>query len=161
RDAPACIRSPIILLYFIPLFFFCILIRPPHRPTLFPYTTLFRSPTRGLRSWVLEPAFVRPTCTDVPGRCVSAHGDERQSSGKQPELGRNNSVDVPGNRARTAPHGPCRQELTQRCVPRHGPGPSTAVPGRDTAAGDGGRSLANPYGEPPCPADDSARRGGP
>src|SRR5699024_12601304 len=83
RDAPACIRSPIILLYFIPLFFFCILIRPPHRPTLFPYTTLFRSPTRGLRSWVLEPAFVRPTCMDVHGRCVSAHGDERQSSGKQ------------------------------------------------------------------------------
>src|SRR5205823_13494101 len=47
------IRSSYLLFYIVdyytsPLFFFFLMIRPPPRSTLFPYTTLFRSPCRSV-----------------------------------------------------------------------------------------------------------------
>src|SRR5436189_5297155 len=36
----------VVVLFFVLLFFFFLMIRRPPRSTLFPYTTLFRSPTR-------------------------------------------------------------------------------------------------------------------
>src|SRR5258707_4190091 len=40
-----------VISYFIFLFFFFLMIRRPPRSTLFPYTTLFRSPLRTRRCW--------------------------------------------------------------------------------------------------------------
>src|SRR6266478_7991024 len=53
-------------------FFFFLMIRRPPRSTLFPYTTLFRSPTRGSR-W-------RPPASPMPTRWRSEeHTSELQS----------------------------------------------------------------------------------
>src|SRR5262249_60889504 len=60
---PLCHVPPLIPLHLLSYFSFPI-IRPPPKPPLFPYTTLFRS-TRG------------PRCTQVPGRCPK----ERTSPG--------------------------------------------------------------------------------
>src|SRR2546430_17478507 len=43
------------------LFFFFLMIRRPPRSTLFPYTTLFRSPRTKLASLLLSPPEVVPT----------------------------------------------------------------------------------------------------
>src|SRR5215813_14920350 len=51
-------------LYFSPFFF--LMIRRPPRSTLFPYTTLFRSPARGVPAPRAEGAPGRPA--PVPGR---------------------------------------------------------------------------------------------
>src|SRR2546430_9021377 len=65
----------LIILFF--FFFFFLMIRRPPRSTLFPYTTLFRSPHRGPRagSVVLDPAALAPP---RPGaRPVRGHGGAR------------------------------------------------------------------------------------
>src|SRR6266566_7025836 len=51
----------LVLLLFI-FFFFFLMIRRPPRSTLFPYTTLFRSP-RHLRTTALTPSSQRPAAT--------------------------------------------------------------------------------------------------
>src|SRR5690606_9178876 len=74
--------------------FVCIFLRPPPRSTLFPYTTLFRSPlknssslltacpsslTESLRIYVPASALVRPCCEPLPGRAgVQGHADTLQ-----------------------------------------------------------------------------------
>src|SRR5690606_7954779 len=74
--------------------FVCIFLRPPPRSTLFPYTTLFRSPlknssslltacpsslTESLRIYVPASALVRPCCEPLPGRAgVQGHVDTLQ-----------------------------------------------------------------------------------
>src|SRR3712207_7535056 len=59
------------------LFFFFLMIRRPPRSTLFPYTTLFRSPqARSARSWVRRSTYQEPphgsiVCV-VPLSCCSS-----------------------------------------------------------------------------------------
>src|SRR5215510_15972848 len=60
---------------FLSLFFFFLMIRPPPRSTLFPYTTLFRSHRRG--AWAPRPS--RPP-TASPVRSEE-HTSELQSRG--------------------------------------------------------------------------------
>src|SRR3989337_3203510 len=56
------------------LFFFFLMIRRPPRSTLFPYTTLFRSPTSGRRRCP-RPSPPTPTCPDRKStRLNSSHG---------------------------------------------------------------------------------------
>src|SRR5215204_7094134 len=45
-----------LFLLFLFFFFFFLMIRRPPRSTLFPYTTLFRSPRRQLRGGLVRPA---------------------------------------------------------------------------------------------------------
>src|SRR2546427_4798421 len=46
------------------------MIRRPPRSTLFPYTTLFRSPSRDAPTWQLRPSRPRPrTAPPMPARC--------------------------------------------------------------------------------------------
>src|SRR5439155_25977858 len=67
------------LLFLFSLFFFFLMIRPPPRSTLFPYTTLFRSPALGeglCRARPAEPRFRG----DVPaGRDVFQRSEEHTS----------------------------------------------------------------------------------
>src|SRR5882762_11234590 len=58
--------------YFFLLFFFFLMIRPPPRSTLFPYTTLFRSP---------QPALTKSVraCFYSIGRRVCARSEEHTS----------------------------------------------------------------------------------
>src|SRR5439155_16110597 len=61
-------------------FFFLLLIRPPPRSTLFPYTTLFRSPTTTrARCWSKRPRWCRrsPTSWTAPPR--SSPHDRRRA----------------------------------------------------------------------------------
>src|SRR5207248_9307633 len=71
-------------------FFFFIMIRPPPRSTLFPYTTLFRSPSpppspaRGSR-WrasgtLRRPTPARPSRTDRPVRARAGARSEEHTS---------------------------------------------------------------------------------
>src|SRR6266487_5900973 len=53
--------------FFCFLFFFFLMIRRPPRSTLFPYTTLFRSPTAG------------PSHAGSTGWCVPAGGDRKST----------------------------------------------------------------------------------
>src|SRR6266496_5038472 len=61
------------LVYFSRFFFFFLMIRRPPRSTLFPYTTLFRSPRRRFRPF----RWARPRCR--PGRRSEEHTSELQS----------------------------------------------------------------------------------
>src|SRR2546429_2971342 len=56
------------------IFFFFLMIRRPPRSTLFPYTTLFRSPRRG--SWHHRSG----RSTGKPGRAPPAIGTDRKST---------------------------------------------------------------------------------
>src|SRR5229473_3030453 len=67
--------STLYLFYFIFFFFFFLMIRRPPRSTLFPYTTLFRSPERGL-------AEEGPTDRGID---VVVEGGRRGFSGRLPE----------------------------------------------------------------------------
>src|SRR2546422_3008899 len=84
-----CISYCLATLFFEPshlsfvLFFFFLMIRRPPRSTLFPYTTLFRSPTRGLAAARGRPASPAVGCAYTsrprPGdrkstRLNSSHG---------------------------------------------------------------------------------------
>src|SRR5476649_2987846 len=60
-------------IYFAFIFFFFLMIRRPPRSTLFPYTTLFRSPARS-KSWQW---FAR--LTSLPARRSEEHTSELQS----------------------------------------------------------------------------------
>src|SRR5699024_11841416 len=63
------------------LLFFSLMIRPPPRPTLFPYTTLFRSPP-------LHAAPARPCCgPHSPGRCGSLRRTPPSPPGASPAPG--------------------------------------------------------------------------
>src|SRR5205823_14156685 len=57
-------------------FFFFFMIRPPPRSTLFPYTTLFRSPDRARDVWRARLEFVGQY---VPGRLGEARSEEHTS----------------------------------------------------------------------------------
>src|SRR5947199_7823419 len=58
------------------LFFFFLMIRPPPRSTLFPYTTLFRSPAIRPSSRKKESAL----SMDPPASCSPANGSEEHTS---------------------------------------------------------------------------------
>src|SRR2546425_11452332 len=58
------------------LFFFFLMIRRPPRSTLFPYTTLFRSPARRLRWFRGRPGYRR---TALRGGSRSARSEEHTS----------------------------------------------------------------------------------
>src|SRR5947209_13494952 len=62
----------------LPLFFFLMIRRPP-RSTLFPYTTLFRSPQRGGKSSVLSGRSGREGKTVVPTVWLPARSEEHTS----------------------------------------------------------------------------------
>src|SRR5215216_7687100 len=57
-----------------PLFFFFLMIRRPPRSTLFPYTTLFRSP-----AWRARPLASPSTGRRTPSRRSEEHTSELQS----------------------------------------------------------------------------------
>src|SRR5215216_7117334 len=61
---------------FVHIFFFFLMIRRPPRSTLFPYTTLFRSPRRAARS--PRPAGLRRSAT-AASRRSEEHTSELQS----------------------------------------------------------------------------------
>src|SRR2546429_7049159 len=78
-------------------FFFFLMIRPPPRSTLFPYTTLFRSArdrsdvarADGLADGARPRAALCPTGAALPDRCLAAlpeRPDWRRSEGPTPEL---------------------------------------------------------------------------
>src|SRR5207253_11428959 len=60
------------------LLFFYLIIRPPPRPTLFPYTTLFRSPpqaeSRNAARSAAEPISIASRKIDFSGDCSSGMG---------------------------------------------------------------------------------------
>src|SRR5215472_18938010 len=62
------------------VFFFSLMIRRPPRSTLFPYTTLFRSPLRSARSGA------RPVPRDPGGRAREAGAARRRSEEHTSEL---------------------------------------------------------------------------
>src|SRR5207249_12298990 len=49
---------------------FSFVLRPPPRPTLFPYTTLFRSAGRRASAWTLPREMERARCHPIPSRNV-------------------------------------------------------------------------------------------
>src|SRR6266496_4979168 len=61
--------ASIAIWYFLFSILFFLMIRRPPRSTLFPYTTLFRSPSRGLRPW-----------RSAPRGCPSAWRSDRKST---------------------------------------------------------------------------------
>src|SRR5947209_13382021 len=63
-----------------PAFFFFFMIRHPPRSTLFPYTTLFRSPQRDLQR------FVEARARRARGSDVRAHGDVHTEDRKSTRL---------------------------------------------------------------------------
>src|SRR6267143_3931903 len=66
---------PIIVFLFLLCFFFFLMIRRPPRSTLFPYTTLFRSPRSRRR---VQLRALRPAGSRAPGRSEE-HTSELQS----------------------------------------------------------------------------------
>src|SRR5215813_15279079 len=61
-------------------FFFFLMIRRPPRSTLFPYTTLFRSPVPSARrAPACRPSRHRSGCTARLGRCVCRRSEEHTS----------------------------------------------------------------------------------
>src|SRR3712207_6900706 len=70
-------------IFFVDFFFFLMIRRPP-RSTLFPYTTLFRSPGRGVhpdRDVAVEDTVLGPPALDDPGggRLVGADLDRKST----------------------------------------------------------------------------------
>src|SRR5688572_33502756 len=63
-----------VLLHYCSLVFFFLMIRPPPRSTLFPYTTLFRSHEEG----VVHRALLRPVHADQAGGAVEFVGDQNR-----------------------------------------------------------------------------------
>src|SRR5206468_4225050 len=81
--------------YHLPSFFS--LLRPPPRPSLFPYTTLFRSPARcaassrwawapGSRGWPSPPASA--PCRGARGRCRRAAATPTVAARRRRQIGR-------------------------------------------------------------------------
>src|SRR5207244_13547507 len=86
--APASLPLPLLLSSLFSFFF--LLTPPPPRSTLFPYTTLFRSPTQG--SWPRANAEGRSACGPRPGsrhRCplaiTSRRSEEHTSELQSPD----------------------------------------------------------------------------
>src|SRR2546422_6644895 len=60
-------------------FFFFLMIRRPPRSTLFPYTTLFRSPNRDRRLWPGQFARVTLRLAELPNATVVPRSEEHTS----------------------------------------------------------------------------------
>src|SRR5207248_11058725 len=59
--------------------FFFLMIRPPPRSTLFPYTTLFRSPDRTFSSCRASPILHRETTALWPGSSLALTADRKST----------------------------------------------------------------------------------
>src|SRR5256885_9177572 len=106
------------------MFFFFLMIRRPPRSTLFPYTTLFRSPgrdpvDRSAHEWVFPGARDLHTACDARAERVAARraaGATRRARGRDAGIG-------PARGPPSVPHGVPRAPRRRRCPldrPRHG-----------------------------------------